>query len=107
VEHHHDVGVVLQRPEVTRLLIATVAHVVRVPDDLQRQRAGDLDGVVGRLVVDEDDVVDPAGGDGAVGPLERLARVVRRHDDDDLARGEVGPRGVGLLGERGHFRAST
>ena len=86
VQHHHDVGVALERLQVTGLLVAAVADVVRVPDDVQRQPARDLDRLVGGLVVDEDDLVDPLAGDRRVGLLERARGVARRHHHDHLPR---------------------
>ena len=94
VEHHDDVGVALERLEVARLLVAAVADVVRVPDDVQRQLARELDGVVGRGVVDEDDLVDPRLGDAVDGRLERLGGVARGHHDDHLGVALAG-RGAG------------
>ena len=44
VQHHDHVRVALQRLEVARLLVAAVADVVRVPDDVERQLARQLDG---------------------------------------------------------------
>ena len=84
VQHHDHVRVALERLQVARLLVAAVADVVRVPDDVQRQLARQLDGVVGGGVVDEDDLVDPAARDARDGRLERLRRVAGGHDDDDL-----------------------
>jgi hypothetical protein len=86
VQHDHHVGVALQRLEVARLLVAPVAHVVRVPEDVEvlGQPARDLDRVVGGLVVDEDDLVDPAVGDARHRPLQGAGGVAGGHDDDDL-----------------------
>src|SRR5262249_40234013 len=58
--------------------------VVRMPDDVDRQPPGQLDGVVAGGVVDEQDLVDPLLRDRFDRVLERLRGVVRRHDDDDL-----------------------
>jgi hypothetical protein len=58
---------------------------VRVPDDVQLgQRLAQPHGVVGRLVVDEQQLVDAVARDQRHRPLERLGRVARRHDHDDL-----------------------
>ena len=84
VEHHDDVGAPLERPVVAGLLVAAVAQVLAVDDDLEAELAGDLDGLVLRHVVDEDHVVDEVVRDVGVRPLERLGRVVGGHDDDDL-----------------------
>jgi hypothetical protein len=88
VQHHHHVRAALERLEVARLLVAAVADVVGVPDRVDRQAARDVDGLVGRLVVDQDDLVDPVVGDGAEGLLQRARRVAGGHHDNDLgARG--------------------
>jgi hypothetical protein len=42
----------VQRLHVAGLLIPAVADLVGVPDDLDRQLAGELNGLVGRGVVD-------------------------------------------------------
>ena len=56
---------------------------------------GDVDGLVARHVVDEDDPVDEVVRDVGVGPLERPRGVVGGHDDDDArARARVGRSGA-------------
>nr|WP_230316224.1 hypothetical protein [Conexibacter sp. W3-3-2] len=84
VEHHHDVGAAVERVEVAGLLVAAVAGVVGVPDDAQAQTRRDVDGVVGAVVVDQQDLVDPVRRDRADRVLERRRRVARGHDDRDL-----------------------
>ena len=71
MEHHHDVGVALQRIQVARLLRPAVADVVRMPDDADGQLLRKLACVVARAVVDEKDLVHPFGGDPFIGALER------------------------------------
>ena len=83
VEHHDDVGAGLQRRVVARLLVAAVAPVLGVDDDVEAELAGDVDGLVARHVVDEDDLVDEVVRDVGVRPLERPRGVVGGHDDDD------------------------
>ena len=83
VEHHDDVGALLEGGLVARLLVAAVAQVLLVDDHVEAELAGDVDGLVLRHVVDEDDPVDEIVGDVRVRPLERLRGVVGGHDDDD------------------------
>jgi hypothetical protein len=84
VQHHHDVGAVLQRPGVTGLLVAAVATVLVVDVDRDVELAGDRDGFVAARVVDQDQLIRDPGRDVGDGPLERVRRVVRGHGDDDL-----------------------
>ena len=51
---------------------------------------GDIDGLVLRHVVDEDDLVDDVVRDVGVGALKRPRRVVGGHDDDDAGAGRLG-----------------
>ncbi len=84
VQHDHDLGIALQGLQVARLLVPAVADVVRVPDQVDRQAARQLDRVVGRLVVHQDDLVHDLTRDRVDRPLERERRVAGRHHDDDL-----------------------
>ena len=84
MEHHDDVGVVLERLEVARLLVAAVADLVRVPDEVERQLAGEPDRLVGGGVVDKDDLVDRVLRDRGERPLERRGGLAGRHHDDDF-----------------------
>ena len=54
-----------------------------VDDDVQPQASRNVNRVVNTAVVYDDDTVCPAVGDVSVRLLERLGRVIRRHDDDD------------------------
>ena len=83
VEHDDHVGAPLERPVVARLLVAAVAQVLAVDDDLEAEPLRDLDGLVPRHVVHEDHVVDEVVRDVRVRALERPGGVVRGHDDDD------------------------
>ena len=83
VEHHDDVGAPLDGAVVARLLVAAVAQVLPVHDDLESQALGDHDRLVLRHVVDEDHVIHEVEGDVGIRPLEGAGRVVRGHDDDD------------------------
>ena len=83
VEHDHDVSPALERLQITGLLVPAVADVVRVPDEVERQRPGHVDRLVGRLVVNEDDLVDPLGRDPVHRRDQCPGRVSRRHDHED------------------------
>jgi hypothetical protein len=93
VQHHHDVGAVLQRPPITRLLVAAVATVLVVDVDGDVELAGDRDGFVAAGVVDQDQLIRDPDGDVGDGALERVGRVVRGHGDNDLGhrRPRCGP----------------
>jgi hypothetical protein len=95
-QHHDDVGAPVERVEVARLLVAAVPDVVRVPDDPQAEPLGDLQRLVGGVVVHEQDLVDPLGRDRPDRRLQRRRGVARRHDDRDL-----------LARTFAHLRAST
>ena len=82
VEHHHDVGAGREGRVVARLLVAAVAPVLAVDDHVQPELPGDVDGLVARHVVDEDDPVDQVVRDVGVRPLQRPGGVVGGHDDD-------------------------
>src|SRR5487761_1213221 len=43
VEHDHDVGAHLERVPIAGLLVAAVAKVLLVPDDIEAERGGDAD----------------------------------------------------------------
>ena len=81
VDHDHDVGLVTQRFEIARLLVAAVAAILQVDDHFQAQPLGDVDGIVVRDVVDQDHLVDDVHGQAAIGRLERARGVVGGHDD--------------------------
>ena len=86
VEHHHDVRVVLEGLQVAGLLVAAVADLVRMPDDLDGQLARQLDRLVGGRVVDQDDLGDLVERDLGDGLAQRRGRLACRHHDDDLRR---------------------
>ena len=85
VEHHDDVGAGRERRVVARLLVAAVAPVLAVDDDVEAELPGDLDRLVARHVVDQDDLVDEVVRDVGVRPLERPGGVVGGHHDDERA----------------------
>ena len=83
VDHHDDVGPVLQGVAVAGLLVAAVAAVLRVLNDRQAHLAGDLDGAVRAAVVHQEDLVDrPDGNVGEGGGQGALGVVGRQHGDD-------------------------
>ena len=95
----------VERRVVARLLVAAVAPVLGVDDDVEPEVPGDVDGLVLGHVVDEDDLVDEVVRDVGVGALERQGRVVGGHDDDEVRAGRrrhggKGTRGAGRLGSR-------
>ena len=89
VDHDDDVRAALEGRPVAGLLVAAVAAVLRVHDDVDAQLPRDLDRAVARAVVDEDDVVHVRLRHVGVRPLERLLGVVRGHDDGDPATGRA------------------
>jgi hypothetical protein len=85
VQHDDVVGTASERLPVAGLLVAAVAEVPRVDDDVDPQPAGDGDGVVAARVVDHHHLVEPPRGKLGDHPLESGGGVVGRHDDDRLA----------------------
>ena len=82
MEHHDDVRPDLERLVVAGLLVAAVAFVLIVLDDIfDAQLLGHLDRVVAAAVVDQDDVVDDVERDLVVSLFQRLLRVVGGKDD--------------------------
>ena len=73
MEHDHDIGAGREGRVVAGLLVAAVAPVLAVDDHVEPELPGDLDGLVARHVVDQDDPVDDVVRDVGVGPLERPA----------------------------------
>ena len=57
VKGHDDVGALLQRIVDAGLERSTLAEINRVADDRRRKRGCKLPGVVGRSIVDNDDVI--------------------------------------------------
>ena len=100
MEHDDDVGVRREGRVVAGLLVAAIAAVLAVDDDVEPELPGDVDRLVPRDVVDEDDPVDEVVRDVGVGPLERPGRVVGGHDDDDariVGRGGHPGSGIGRI----------
>ena len=56
MDHDDDVGAARERLAVAGLLVAAVAHVVRMQDDFEPSDRGDHDGVVVARIVDDDDL---------------------------------------------------
>ncbi len=100
VEHDHDVGAGVQRRVVARLLVAAIATVLLVDDDVEPELAGHVHGLVAGHVVNEDDALDEVVRNVGVRALEGARGVVGRHDDDDArrCRSVAGGRGAGHPG---------
>ena len=103
VEHDDDLGAGRKGGVVARLLVAAVALVLAVDDDVEAQLPRHVDRFVMRDVVDQDDLVDELVRDVGVGPLERLCGVVGGHDDDDPGRFGRVRRGGSGHGRPGRF----
>jgi len=84
VNHHDNLGASLESRAIAGLLVRPVAEVGRVHDDVKPEAVRLLDRPIARGVIDENDVVDAPLRDIRVRPLERLFRVVGRHDDGHL-----------------------
>ncbi len=85
MQHDDGVGTGRQGSVVAGLLVAAIAAVLPMDDDVQAEPFRDLDRRVRRNVVDQDDPADEVMRDIVVRALERRRRVVGRHDDDDTA----------------------
>ena len=72
-----------ERRSVTGLLVPAVAPVLAVDDDVEPELTGDVDGLVTRHVVDEDDPTHDVVRNVRIRPLERPRGVVGGHHDDD------------------------
>jgi hypothetical protein len=83
VDHDNNVGTTAQRFQVARLLVAAVPAVLEVDDDFEAQSFRDINGLVVRDVVDQDNFVDHVHRQSAIGRLERSRGVVGGHDDYD------------------------
>ncbi len=83
MDHDHDVGAATQRLEIARLLVAAVAAVLDVHDNLEPEALGNVDRIVVADIVDQDDFVDDIHRQTAIGRFEGARGVVRGHDDDD------------------------
>ena len=84
MQHDDDVGAVRERERVARLLVAAVAAIGRMPVRRDAEAPGDRNGGVVAGIVDEQHFVDDVVRDRFVARCERLLRVIRGHDDDDL-----------------------
>src|SRR5450755_4091378 len=80
MQHDDHVGALRQRLAIAGHLIAPVTVVAVVLEDVQAKAVGQVDGVVGTVVVDEDADVDEAG-QFSYGDFESLFRIVGGHDD--------------------------
>jgi hypothetical protein len=107
VEHDHVVGAAGERLAVAGLLVAAIAQVPRVDDDVDPQAAGDGDGVVAAAVVDHHHLVEPPARQLADYPLEGGGGVVRRHHDDSLAGDAALSAGLLSHGAGRYHRAQT
>src|SRR5438876_337068 len=63
VQHDDDIGILPEGLHIAGLLIAAVADVVRVTDDIEGQGPRELRCAIPRPVIDEDHLVDPGFGD--------------------------------------------
>jgi hypothetical protein len=86
MHHDHDVGAVLERQGVARLLVAAVATISRMHlHDDAIEAARQLDGVILARVVDDDHQIDDVvGHDLAPGFLDGVLGVVGGHHHNDL-----------------------
>ena len=73
------------------LLVASVPVVAIVLENEQAQAAGEIDGLIAAVVVDQNADVDQIG-QFSDGDLERLLRVVGGHDDRDAFAVDHGAR---------------
>ena len=105
VEHHHDVEVLVDRPVVAGLLVAAVAQVAGVADDLEGQVGGQLlvaeghqvGAVLAGVVADEHlrDAAAEGLGDAVEDRRQRGCCVVRDDEDADALRRHGGSRAAG------------
>ena len=80
MDHDHNVRAAPQRFEVAGFLVATIATVLDMDDDLEAKALGDIYRVVMADIIDEDDFVDHVHRQPTVGRFEGPRRVVRGHD---------------------------
>ena len=84
VEHHDHVGATLRRLEVAGLLVASVADLMGMPDHVDLELAGQVDGLVGRGVIDQDHLVDRVPGISSKVAFRGGGGLPGRRDHDDL-----------------------
>ena len=82
MKHDDDVGAGGQSLAIAGLLVASVAVVAVVLEDIQAQLPGEIDGVVGTVVVHQNADVDQVG-QFSHRDLQSFLRVVSGHDDRD------------------------
>lgn len=76
VEHHHEVGAVLECFPIASLLVGAVAAVTIVAQECDRQSLGYAYGVVRAGIVADDDLVDARAVQIGERSLQRIGRVV-------------------------------
>src|SRR5579862_8269660 len=82
MNHDDDVGASGQSFAITGLLVAAVTIIAIVLEDVQTETAGNIDGLIGTAVIDQDADVNEFGK-FSDGRFESLLRVVSGHDDRD------------------------
>src|SRR5579863_6182237 len=82
MKHDDDIGAGGQGFAIAGLLVASVAVVAVVLENVEAETAGQVDGVVAAVVVHQDTDIHQVGNFFHRG-LESLRRVVRGHDDCD------------------------
>jgi len=83
VQHDDDVGAHLEGTVVAGLLVSAVSAILLVNRDVESEVVRDVDRLILRHVVDQNDVVNDVVRNVVVGPFERECRVVGRHHDHD------------------------
>ena len=82
MEHDHDVRSSRQGSRVAGLLVSSIPAVLGVHDVRQTQTLGNSNRPIARCVIDQDELINHARRDVGHRPLERLLRVIGRHDHD-------------------------
>ena len=82
MEHHNDVGTSAQRFGIAGLLVSAVAAVAGMYHVGQAEPDGDLDRLILRGVIDQEQFVNDLEGDLCNRPLQRRCRIVSRQYDD-------------------------
>src|SRR5213595_1335459 len=88
VHHHAAVGAGARRLRIARLLVRAIAVIPVVDEDLEPELARDVERLVGRAVVDEDDRAHGVLRQLFVRHTKRPARVIGWHHDHDLGCAE-------------------